>query len=492
MNNAKSKIKNLLKSKAPGICSKLSTIKYQTSCEIRTLYQAGLRTVISQLLPKRSNWRRVLPIQSPRSYSQSGFDFSTFEELKDHLVLDNVDFAEGAHTLYFGPRDWCHTDLAPLAKQYPLNAGIKIVKRLGGLKEPYVVPESSLRVQAFLLPSHIQQSLTMNALYLRGIAPRLYDLIEIDGGGTHCVAYVMQHLDGGVPATTEYDEFIVKLRKLIKERFIQLIVEGGFNNKDFNTNSCNGNLITDKSTGKTLYVDIQNFRLVDYGNYLDRIALKANDETHFGDKSYLLGGKYLYQAIPGVRLPAKRNSHERIKIIRDLLSRTGMNIKEKVVLDIGCNIGVMAAQYLCDGARWVHGWDFPEIVTHTEKIMLGIGCTRFSLTGTRLHSKISIPQDLPLHIRGNQEYVISYLSIERHIGWIEDLATLSWSFMIYEGHEGETDDDKNVIIQNLNKIVPVKILAETVVTDGTSRQRRLAIIINQNNINSVSSALGQI
>src|SRR5437879_4293826 len=64
--------------------------------------------------------------------------------------------------------------------------------------------------------------------------------------------------------------------------------------------------------GKWRYVDHQNFLLVDYGNYLKKVALESADDSHYGDRSVLRGNRYLYQSVPGVAVPGKRNDEDRV------------------------------------------------------------------------------------------------------------------------------------------------------------------------------------
>jgi hypothetical protein len=105
--------------------------------------------------------------------------------------------------------------------------------------------------------------------------------------------------------------------------------------------------------GQLKYVDLQNFALDNYYNYLKDIAIQASKNSHFGQKSYLLGGEYLYQEVPGLNLGAKRSPAVRFETFKKLLQKSGLSLKDKFVMDVGCNIGLMGAQYLKDGAAWL-------------------------------------------------------------------------------------------------------------------------------------------
>jgi hypothetical protein len=368
------------------------------------------------------------------------------------LEKKDISFSQGGHSLYLSPGQWKKSIFAPLAEDYPASAGLKIMKRLGGINAPYPFAKGIL-----------------------GIAPRLYDLLEVAGGENVCTAYVVEHIEGDTPPADACEEVVNQLRSLVDNGVLQLINTKGFDHLDFRCPDCNGNIIKDKNTKKTLYFDVQNFKFPHYDHFLRNIALKAREESHFGKKSFVLGGRYLYQAIPGLNMPAKRDPEKRINAIISLFEESGISISEKTVLDIGCNLGLTSAQYLRHGAKWVHGWDLEKVIEHAERILLGVGCTRFSLTGRTLGAESNIKEDIPYFLKG-KEVVISYLAMRKHVGWIKDLEHIKWKYMIYEGHQEDTETDTIKSFKELNKIVKTKVLTQSVVQDSNSSDRTIAII----------------
>jgi hypothetical protein len=256
---------------------------------------------------------------------------------------------------------------------------------------------------------------------------------------------------------------------------LQLIVYNGFDNPDFKCPHCNGNILKSRDTSEVYYLDFQNFKFMRYDRFLKDIALRAHENSHFGDKSFIVGGRYLYQAVPGLRMPAKRDPERRVKAIISLLEENDISLKEKIIFDIGCNLGLTSAQYLKHGARWVHGWDLREVVEHSMRVLLGVGCTRFSLTGRRLNMDTNIQEDIPPFLRG-EEVVISYLAVRRHIGWLKDLAHIPWRYMLYEGHPGESKEETSKLLKEMDGIVKTQVLAWSVVRDANSPSRVIAVI----------------
>jgi hypothetical protein len=231
------------------------------------------------------------------------------------------------------------------------------------------------------------------------------------------------------------------------------------------------------SDGEFRYVDFQNFSLTGYGEFLKRTAVEAAEATHFGDKSIIRGGRYLYQSVPGVGLPGKRNVEERMKILQTLMEQAGVSVQDRLVLDVGCNIGMMMAQYLKLGALWCHGWDQEYVVPHTERLLFALGCTRFSTSGGVIDESRTIEADVAAHLKPHlKDCVVSYLAIRGHVGWLESLEKLPWKFMIYEGHEGESSDQFTQHFEELKQRVPISIAAQGEYADGDSDRRIVAIL----------------
>jgi hypothetical protein len=359
-------------------------------------------------------WKRELPVQSP-SRVEAGAVTPTLnpQQLKAWCNARGLAFFEGVNAIYLPPRTWRATPLAPVLPPYPADAGLKIAQRAGNADAGYAGNVS-----------HRSRILSMNYQHLHGGAPRLYDLVEIrDGAKIPWTAFVIED-SAAIPAT---DDSILR----------------------------------------------------NYESYLRELAASVTQQSHFGGRMRVLGGKtgcFLYQEIPGLGRPAKRSPGVRLQAWDPLLQRAHVSIEGKVVFDIGCNLGLMGAEYLRRGARWVHGWDQPQVVEAARKVLLSVGCTRFSLTGQRLDQDSDLFSHLPEHLQtvDREGAILSYLSVREHLGWLPGLAELPWRYMLYEGHP----DDRRIetYIAELNARIPVRLLTTDRVSDGVTGICDIALI----------------
>jgi hypothetical protein len=313
-------------------------------------------------------------------------------------------------------------------------------------------------------------------LYNTGVGPRLFDLVEIDCGDLVWTAYVIEDVSGGIPSMAQCEEGIRQLRRLEDTGLLRIATPEGFNDDEFRCPDCEKNaLVTEDGAFK--YIDFQNFLLGNYGAYLKKTAIEATEVSHFGDKSILRGGRYLYQTVPGVNLPAKRNIEDRVRVLQRLFETTGTSIRDRLVLDIGCNIGMMMSEYLRMGALWTHGWDRSHVVLHTEKLLLALGCTRFSTSGADITESYDLMKDIPDFLAPATEgCVVSYLAVRAHIGWLKALDTIPWSIIIYEGHESETRQDFERYLSEFDQSRSIDVAAVDDYVDGDSDRRTIALL----------------
>jgi hypothetical protein len=322
-------------------------------------------------------------------------------------------------------------------------------------------------------------SLVANLLFARGLGPRLYDLIEFEAGAYLWTAYVIEHVRGGVPTPSECEAGIKELRELERLGLLRNNIPDGWKDEDFTCPKCNGNALTDE-TGKFNYIDFQNFNLVGYEAFLRETATEATEKSHFGQNYILRRGRYLYQSVPGVSLPGRRNVEDRMVVIRRLLEEARVSVEGRLVLDVGCNIGMMMAQYLKLGAKWCHGWDRAYLVPHTERLLSALGCTRFSTTGGDIDGAQPMEEEVPEFLRDAiQGCVVSYLAVRGHLGWLDALGRIPWSFLIYEGHEEETSADFEKDMGSLKEMVGFHVAGMSTYKDGDSDERVVAVLVRE-------------
>jgi len=75
--------------------------------------------------------------------------------------------------------------------------------------------------------------------------------------------------------------------------------------------------------------------------------------------------------------------------------------------------------------------------------------------------------------------VISYLAVRGHLDWLDALKHIPWSFLIYEGHEGETHEEFETYLQNLKRLTNFQLGPQSTYIDGDSEERTVAILLNR-------------
>ena len=465
----------------PESYSFISKAGERLSIEFRLLRRVGARELFGRSFGFTPSWEDVLPLQAPQRHVVPNVTFNDAADLVNHLNSDSV---RGGHAIYLSPEAWRKTAFRALADNYPDDAGLKIVITPGRINNGTYVRNGFWHgrgqsiLQKNVIHDHLRLTLVANLLFSEGVGPRLYDLIELECGESAWVGYVVQHVNGRVPSLIECTNGIEQLRSLEEAGLILNNMPDGWEDEDFQGPACKGNAFVD-DTGHFQYIDFQNFILTDYDRYLRRVALEATEKSHFGETSLLRRGRpYLYQAVPGLTLPGKRNPEQRAKLLVDLMNTAGVSIEGRLVLDVGCNVGGMMAQYLKLGARWCHGWDRDFVTPHTEKLLLALGCTRFTTSGGDINRDKNLEADLPRFQGASLDgCVISYLAVRGHLGWLDALGEIPWSFLIYEGHEDERKADFDRHMNELRNFVAFRVAASTTSADGDSDERIVAILV---------------
>jgi hypothetical protein len=451
-------------------------IGYRAKVELRVLQQVGVRGLIKSVQRSSADWYKQLPVQSIDTFDISSFVPPGTREITEALFKFDAPLPSGGHTVYLPPARFSKGPLAALARRYPADAGIKIMRMAGSASERFAAAGSGhSQLHKALLSSHRGLLLVANRLFTEGVGSRVYDLVELASGDARWTAYVVANASepGSVSEGTAVVE---RLKQLVANQSLSLVAPEGFGHSDFLPPQFGNNVWKDAS-GRPAFVDFQNFQVTNYDGYLKDIARKAATDTHFGDRSLIRGGTYLYQEVPGLGAAGKRGIADRMVVLDDLAKRAGLEYKGRVVLDFGCNIGMMMAEYLRRGASWCVGWDMPTTVQHTERLLLAVGCTRFSLVGGLLGPTVPVAHAVPGFLKeAVKDCVISYLAVRGHMGFLDDLAKLPWQFMLYEGHENDTAEQTRGYLSELAGKVPFKVAAESIYKDGDSRERYVAIL----------------
>jgi hypothetical protein len=456
----------------------------QLLIEYRLVRRVGVGQLVGKNLGKANDWKEVLPVQTPQRFT---IDLNLDLEGGWARYLDSlgVTYFAGGHTVYIPPEAARRTSFEELLRNYPADSGIKLIKSCGGvddgryLRDGYGVAAGESMLLRSLVYDHRRLTLVANLLHEKGLGPRLFDLVEIQCGEQTFTAYIVEHVDGPAPSMDQCRAGLRRLAELEDQGLLKINLPDGFADEDFEPPTCNGNALLTQNE-EFRYIDFQNFLLVNYEKYLEKIAVKATEESHFGDRSLLRGGSYLYQSIPGVRLPSRRRIEDRIGPLKELLNSAGVSVERRLVLDFGCNIGMMMAQYLKLGAAWCHGWDRAVVTPHTQRMLLSLGCTRFSVTGCDIEASRAVESDLPEFLDSLLKGpVISYLAVRGHLGWLDALARIPWTFLIYEGHEDETQEQFESFMGELQQQVRFRVGGVREYRDGDSDPRTLAILVRE-------------
>lgn len=456
----------------------LGKLRDQFASEYRVARRVGLKNLFEKAIGTPGAWQEVLPVQSARRISIPDLELTSLDSFLTDLKGKGLSYGTGGHAVYLPPETLEQTAFRVIADYYPPNAGLKIVRHPGGLSDSVYVDKSEGESRLHLRLIHNLRHLTLvaNLLHVNGVGPRLHDLVELDCCGSVWTAFVVEHVANPISSMADCENGIRTIRELEQKGLVTVILPSGFDDAEFQCPDCSGNAFM-TGDGKFRYIDFQNFSLTGYGEYLHEVAVTAGEATHFGDKSLIRGGRYLYQTVPGVSLPGKRNIEVRMQSLTALLDQAGVSVQNRLVLDVGCNVGMMMAQYLKLGALWCHGWDQEVVVPHTERLLYALGCTRFSTSGGTITSSIPLRDQIPCHVKPHLEgCVISYLAIQGHIGWLDELKEIPWAFMIYEGHEGETTQQTLGLLAEFNKQVSFRIAAQGEYADGDSEPRTVAIL----------------
>ena len=457
----------------------LGKLRDQFASEYRVVRRLGMKNLLGKAIGASAAWQEVLPIQSARRIVIPNVDLSRLDSFFNELKSQQLPYSTGGHAVYLPPETIEKTAFRILSNYYPANSGLKIVKHPGGLSDSVYASRGpgESRLQLRLIHNLRHLTLVANLLYVHDVGPRLYDLVELDCNGNLWTAFVMEHVEKPVTSEADCEKGIKTIRELEGKGLLTVILPSGFNDEEFQCPDCSGNAFLTRD-GKFRYIDFQNFSLTGYDTYLKSVASDAAEASHFGDKSLVRGGRYLYQSVPGVSFSGKRNVEVRMQTLMQLMDDAGVSVENRLVLDVGCNIGMMMAQYLKLGALWCHGWDQEAVVPHTERLLYALSCTRFSTSGGVITKSIRLQDGLPAHVKPHLEgCAISYLAVRGHIGWLDALAEIPWSFMVYEGHEGETTQQSLKYLEEFQQRVPFRIAAQSEYADGDSEARTVAILI---------------
>jgi hypothetical protein len=445
----------------------------QVIVECKLVRRIGLGVLIRRALGIANSWQNFLPVQTPQRILLPGMNFSSTDELASYLRSIGAQHMEGGHTIYIPPSSVEQSAFRELLDYYPPGFGVKISRNPGGINcSSYFFGFGKRSVSLMhkkLTYNHHHLSLIANLLYTKGLGPRLYDLIELQCGDQLWPAYIIQHVSGRVPSRAECDFGLKRLRKLEEDGLIKVSAPDGYNDEDFQPPACNGNALISEA-GQFYYVDFQNFLFPNYGSYLQALTQEVAAKLRPDD--LLLLQPSIADFFVSLCSSANGGARSDLLLLSDLLESSRVPIKGKLVLNINCGSGVTMAEYLRLGARWCHGWDEAEIIRHVEKLLLALGCTRFSLTGSDASClqgiKAKLPGFLHPHLNG---CIVSYNDLDGNLDWLYAISSIPMSFLVYETGRGF-----QVCLERLKAELRLELVALTSRSHDGGDKRNIAIL----------------
>jgi hypothetical protein len=416
--------------------------------------------------------------QSITRWRISAVPASTVDEFREFLSRSKIPFSEGRHCFYLAGQDLTSSPFAAIAAGYPSPCGLKILKDFTSPESAsYLTGDSRIRMRRALTGSPMRQTRVANYMYKLGIGARLWDVCAIDTGRYSLTAFVVEHVQGAAPTTSECTEFKERLDTTLRTSLLRLPYPRWSERSDFRCPGCNGNLIKSDRDHELKYIDFQNFAIASDERWISEVVARGKSDLHFGRGRLWRGDQYLYQSIPGQRISGKRDVSVRWSLITQMLAAEGIRWDGRTVLDIGCNAGMMLYSALSSGARWGLGWDLENVVPQSEELLFSLGATRFELKGAHLSSTYPLAADIPEHVRPElDQSIVLYLSVVQHIGILEDLFKIPWCAMVFEGHQRisaeQLEEQLRPFINHGCKLARLESAA-----DGDSRSRPLAVVL---------------
>ena len=445
--------------------------------EVKTILYAARNGLWTAAYRRKASQRTKQARQKPLQWS-TNLALQGDQTVTAALSRLGVVYREGGHSVYVPPQIDLDRKLGRFVRQYPSDAGFKILKeRSGPAEAKYVRPREGTWAQSSLVGT--TDDLTMSANYLSelGIIPRLYDVAELDASGVPLTAFVTEHVAGGEPTEAECRNFIGRIHELVDERRVAIAIRDWEIQEDFVCPSCCGNLLKSERDGSLKYVDFQNFVALDLEKTLQSLVAEFKENLHFGTECRFRGGRYLYQRVPGVSAGSRRDTELRWETIKGMLRDAKVDLVGNPVLDIGCNAGMMLAQALNEGALWGIGWDLPDVVDRSRKLLSALGYTRYTLVGAALSAEYPLAADVPVHLQDRlNDSVVLYLAIRHHVGFLKALRDMPWKALVYEGPQLETGDELERVLGDLKRLVPCEIVSKAEISDADSWRRPLVLV----------------
>lgn len=418
--------------------------------------------------------------QSPLSWRAKIGPIKKAEDFKNVLTQNHVVFIEGGHTFYIPPQPNLTRLWDEMVMFYPSDAGFKVLKQFQPPRKVHYIGNLSYGINGHpylmrILSGSIKNQVeSANVLNLLGIGPALYDVAEVITAGATLTCFVVQHIDNVEPTASERIEFIERLRYPINDEKLALVHPEGLEYADF-TLPDRRNLVKSTRTGKLQFVDfdafiVRNKLKKEIGSEAKRVLCRSRE-------------KCPYQPVSGLSSIDKRTIDKRWTIVKDLLYDSGIQVANRIVLDVGCDAGMMLSSTLADGASWGMGWDLPDVVEQAQRLNAVLGNTRLNFYGAYLSEKYLLSNDIPERFQSLlAESVVFYLAVWKRIGVISELGNLPWKALVFEGHEGDTWENLGEKLLKIQSEWRCTLAVKSEMRDGNCGTRPVAVLLRKKGV----------
>lgn len=398
------------------------------------------------------------------------------QALKEQLRAHGLIVHEGRHTLYVPPQPELAARLGPVVEAFPPECGFKLLKRFAAPEHARYLYQADTTGEAALLGGIHEQARAAAALASLGLGPRLIDVVHLQAGDRDLCAMVVEHVRGRRPTVTEHGRLLDALDVLRGRERLSLANPSRYDCGDFEAPDCNGNLmVTD--AGELRYVDPQLF-LFDHAAVLGDVMDRHREVLHFGDRLRVVKGgeRFLYQGLPGGAEVGRRDPDDRWLALDPMLAAHGASPRDRVVLDVCCNAGLMMAGALHRGARWAVGWDLPPVAAAAAELLPLLGAGRSTVVGRALHEDVELAPDVPAWLPVGDDALCLFLAAWHHVGFPPGVGALPWRFLVYEGREHEDAATCDANVATMERRWRCRAVASRVIADGLCGPRPLVLL----------------
>lgn len=358
------------------------------------------------------------------------------------------------------PQDALNAVLAATGAPYPPTAGLRVVA---------FAPEGDRTA----IDAARGAVVAGNILHARGIGTRIHDLITpgtapAEPTGPACAAFVVDDAGSDETGDDERMRLVAALRAIVDAGELVPVGERWTKPSSFRSGPA----------GRAKFVAFEALREPAPHAYVRSLLEQgAREDLHFGRELALRGGRYLYQSVPSIGAAGRRDSLGRWRVMSAALEECGVRTDGRLVLDIGCNAGMMLGAALADGAAWGLGWDRPGVVPHARELLSGMGYTRFDLTGADVSPGYALLDDVPERLtpllRGS---IVLYLAVHHHIGFARALGGFDWSVMVFEGAETDRVETLEQTLAPLRELCDFEVAWAQDFRDSETDARPVAIL----------------